>query len=76
LLTVHLKDGVAEVRAGATLLYDSEPAAEERETRLKASAFLGSTMAAAASRVRLSAAFWAAMRSFNRFSLPCRRSLP
>src|SRR6202000_1729184 len=26
--------------AGATLLYDSEPDAEERETRLKASAFL------------------------------------
>ena len=40
LRTVRLKDGVAEVRAGATLLYDSEPEAEERETRLKASAFL------------------------------------
>jgi anthranilate synthase len=31
---------VATVRAGATLLYDSEPDAEEAETRLKASAFL------------------------------------
>jgi anthranilate synthase len=40
LRTVRLKDGVAEVRAGATLLYDSSPEAEERETRVKASAFL------------------------------------
>jgi anthranilate synthase len=40
LRTVRLKDGAAEVRAGATLLYDSVPDAEERETRLKASAFL------------------------------------
>jgi anthranilate synthase len=40
LRTVRLKNGVAEVRAGATLLYDSEPEAEERETRVKASAFL------------------------------------
>lgn len=40
LRTVRLKDGVAEVRAGATLLYDSVPEAEERETRVKASAFL------------------------------------
>lgn len=40
LRTVRLKDGIAEVRAGATLLYDSEPDAEERETRVKASAFL------------------------------------
>lgn len=40
LRTVRLKDGIAEVRAGATLLYDSTPEAEERETRVKASAFL------------------------------------
>ena len=38
--TVRIKDGAAEVRAGATLLYDSDPDAEEEETRLKASAFL------------------------------------
>jgi len=38
LRTVRLKDGVAEVRAGATLLFDSESAAEEKETELKASA--------------------------------------
>jgi anthranilate synthase len=33
-------DGVAEVRAGATLLFESEPDEEERETRLKAEALL------------------------------------
>jgi len=38
--TVRVKDGAAEIRAGATLLYDSDPDAEEEETRLKASAFL------------------------------------
>jgi anthranilate synthase len=31
---------VAQVRAGATLLFDSEPHAEEAETELKASAFV------------------------------------
>ncbi|WP_404382381.1 anthranilate synthase component I [Caenispirillum salinarum] len=40
LRTIRLKDGVAEVRAGATLLFDSDPAAEEAETVLKASALL------------------------------------
>jgi len=40
LRTIRVKHGVAEVRAGATLLYDSDPAAEEAETELKASAFL------------------------------------
>ena len=40
LRTIHLEKGLATVRAGATLLYDSDPAAEERETRIKASAFL------------------------------------
>ena len=38
LRTIRIKDGVAEVRAGATLLYDSDPEAEEAETELKASA--------------------------------------
>jgi anthranilate synthase len=38
LRTIRMQDGVAEVRAGATLLYDSNPQAEEAETRLKASA--------------------------------------
>jgi anthranilate synthase len=40
LRTVRVADGVAEVRVGATLLYDSDPNEEERETELKASAFL------------------------------------
>jgi anthranilate synthase len=38
LRTIRMQNGVAEVRAGATLLYDSDPQAEEAETRLKASA--------------------------------------
>src|SRR5215469_1204225 len=38
LRTIRMKDGVAEVRAGATLLFDSDPEAEEAETRLKAAA--------------------------------------
>jgi len=37
--TVHLRDGVARYSAGATLLYDSVPALEEQETRLKATGF-------------------------------------
>lgn len=40
LRTVRLQRGLAEVRVGATLLYDSVPQDEEAETRLKASAFL------------------------------------
>ncbi len=40
LRTIHVKDGLAAVRAGATLLYDSDPDAEEAETELKASALL------------------------------------
>ncbi|MEI9982766.1 MAG: chorismate-binding protein [Aliidongia sp.] len=40
LRTVRMKSGVAEVRAGATLLHDSDPAAEDAECRLKASAML------------------------------------
>ncbi|RFS82435.1 anthranilate synthase component I [Actinomadura spongiicola] len=41
LRTAQIRDGVATVRAGATLLYDSDPDEEERETYLKASALLG-----------------------------------
>jgi anthranilate synthase len=37
--TTYLRDGFAEYPAGATLLYDSDPASEERETRLKATGF-------------------------------------
>jgi len=37
--TTYLRDGMATYPAGATLLYDSVPAMEERETRLKATGF-------------------------------------
>jgi anthranilate synthase len=40
LRTIRVKDGVAQIRVGATLLYDSDPDEEEKETHLKASAFL------------------------------------
>ncbi|MEQ8312567.1 MAG: anthranilate synthase component I [Gammaproteobacteria bacterium] len=40
LRTIRIKDGIAQIRAGATLLIDSDPEAEEAETRLKASALL------------------------------------
>ncbi|TIU70263.1 MAG: anthranilate synthase, partial [Mesorhizobium sp.] len=40
LRTIRIKDGIAEVRAGATLLFDSVPEEEEAETELKASAML------------------------------------
>jgi anthranilate synthase len=37
--TVHLREGRAEYPVGATLLYDSIPAMEEQETRMKATGF-------------------------------------
>lgn len=40
LRTIRIRDGIAQVRAGATLLYDSDPDEEERETELKAGALL------------------------------------
>ncbi len=40
LRTAHITGGIAAVRAGATLLYDSVPAAEEKETQIKARALL------------------------------------
>ncbi len=48
LRTIRIKDGIAEVRAGATLLYDSDPAEEEAETELKASAMLSAIREASA----------------------------
>ncbi|HTV20799.1 MAG TPA: anthranilate synthase component I [Polyangiaceae bacterium] len=54
LRTVRLKQGVAEVRAGATLLYDSDPELEERETRVKASAFLDAIKGRLTGSARLS----------------------
>jgi anthranilate synthase len=40
LRTAHIRDGIAAIRAGATLLYDSIPEAEEKETHIKARALL------------------------------------
>lgn len=40
LRTARIDRGIAEIRVGATLLFDSIAEAEEQETRLKASAFL------------------------------------
>jgi anthranilate synthase len=37
--TIHLKEGEARYGAGATLLYDSDPASEDRECWLKATGF-------------------------------------
>ena len=48
LRTVRMKDGIAEIRAGATLLYDSDPEAEDEECRLKASALFAAVRAEAA----------------------------
>jgi anthranilate synthase len=53
--TTYLRDGVASYPVGATLLYDSDPAMEERETRLKATGFfrtLGAVEAATAVAAR------------------------
>jgi anthranilate synthase len=40
LRTARIAGGIAAVRAGATLLYDSDPDAEERETHIKARALI------------------------------------
>ncbi len=50
LRTAHITGGVAAVRAGATLLFDSDPQDEERETILKARALLETLASAADSR--------------------------
>ncbi|WP_188263255.1 anthranilate synthase [Azospirillum tabaci] len=51
LRTIRMAEGVAHVRAGATLLSDSDPDAEDAECRLKAAAFRdairGTTMSSA-----------------------------
>ncbi|MDO8272222.1 MAG: chorismate-binding protein, partial [Gammaproteobacteria bacterium] len=53
LRAARIKNGQAQVRVGATLLMDSDPEAEEAETRLKASAVLaavrGTSLAGAVS---------------------------
>ena len=40
LRTVHIRDSIASIRSGATVLWDSIPEAEEEETRLKAEAMM------------------------------------
>ena len=53
--TTYLREGYATYPAGATLLYDSDPASEEAETRLKATGFfrlLGPPVTAAADATR------------------------
>lgn len=40
LRTVRIKNGVGEIRVGATLLIDSDPHSEEQETELKAAAIV------------------------------------
>jgi anthranilate synthase len=56
LRTIRMQDGLAEVRAGATLLYDSDPEAEEAETRLKAAAMFTAIRGRAAGGAALAAA--------------------
>ena len=51
LRTAHITGGVAAVRAGATLLYDSDPESEERETHIKARALLETLKTASAERI-------------------------
>jgi len=55
LRTVRVKSGIAEVRAGATLLYDSNPEDEEKETELKASAMMDAIVQKSTSKVKVSA---------------------
>jgi anthranilate synthase len=55
LRTAHIRNGIATIRAGATLLFDSDPLAEERETELKARALL-ETLADGAAAARETAA--------------------
>lgn len=57
LRTVRLFEGRAEVRAGATLLFDSDPDAEELETRVKASAFLDAVKHGGSARADTAASF-------------------
>jgi len=46
LRTLQIRAGIAHLRAGATLHFDSDPDAEERETELKASALFGALASA------------------------------
>ncbi len=50
LRTIRMIDGIAEIRAGATLLYDSDPDSEEAECRLKAAALFTAIRGSGAAR--------------------------
>jgi len=50
--TTYLRNGTASYPVGATLLYDSVPAMEERETRLKATVSSGRWAPVEAPRIR------------------------
>ena len=54
--TIHLREGMASFPVGATLLYDSNPAMEEQETRLKATGFFRTLEGAPAQAARASSA--------------------
>ena len=56
LRTIRMQDGIAETRVGATLLYDSDPEAEEAETELKAAALFGAIRGGASARAAAPAA--------------------
>ena len=56
LRTMRMKDGIAEIRAGATLLNDSDPDAEEAETRLKAAALVSAIRGTGPAAARASTA--------------------
>ena len=60
LRTIRVQDGAAEVRVGATLLFGSDPAEEERETRLKAAALFDALRRAATAEPRAARASAAA----------------
>ena len=55
LRTAHIMSGVAAVRTGATLLYDSIPEAEENETHIKARALLETLAEAVPDRHQIAA---------------------
>ena len=69
LRTAHIRDGVAAVRAGATLLFEADPEAEERETELKSRALL-ETLAQAQAAVRAAGDRGRCRRSGNRAARP------
>lgn len=66
---VQVRDGIATVRAGATTLYYSDPAAEERETRVKASAFLAALESDAAPKPTPAQATLALRETYKRRDL-------